>query len=63
MYERFKWEKDDTLVFVTNNELTCKDCVFKTEQVGACMVYENWKPNDVIQGEDCEFKKTINDFE
>ena len=45
---------------ITNNDLVCKDCLYRyddTEILGntsRCEMYEECKPNDVIDGGPCD---------
>lgn len=43
---------------VTNDMLTCQDCLFKdvNDKSGVCDVYEDVKPMEVLNGGNCSVK-------
>lgn len=40
--------------FTKNDELVCKDCVFRKDPAGVCYVFEDHKPLKVLEGGECE---------
>lgn len=58
MSERFVWGKNDAPKMLTNNDLVCKDCVFKyTESATKCYRYSPLKPSSVLYGHECPVYK------
>lgn len=35
--------------------LVCKDCFHRGGRVSMCAVYQDWKPDSVLDGEDCPY--------
>ena len=54
------WSEQFCMRRITNNDLVCKDCLYRyddTEILGntsRCEMYEECKPNDVIDGGPCD---------
>ena len=50
---------DGAYVFLNQNNITCKDCKYKTSMSGICVKYPDHKPISVIDGGKCSEKETI----
>ena len=51
---------DVVAVVITDEQLTCADCIFRSEDPtvsGTCMVYTDIKPLQVLRGGDCMVKE------
>jgi len=53
-----KFNTTEGMNFLSNENLTCKDCILKRPQVGDCEAYEDVKPLAVLKGGECEAKVT-----
>lgn len=48
----FAWKEND-VVEVEQNALTCFDCIYKTRMAGICPQYPSVKPKGVLDGGKC----------
>lgn len=47
-----------TLTKHDNNLMTCRDCILKYNISGRCLAYQRVKPNEILDGGECEHKRT-----
>ncbi len=47
--------KAEEFVILGNEDMKCKDCKYKLKSTANCKKYDNWKPDEVLDGGDCEY--------
>ena len=49
------------MTLIKNDDLICKNCIYKSKNAATCVAYEDGKPLEVVENNKCKFfKKTIN---
>ena len=57
MKSKFEWTEENEVKPIRMEDLVCKDCFHRGVRVSMCAVYQDWKPDSVLDGGKCEYYK------
>lgn len=59
MGNNFDWTADEAPKLIKNQDLVCKDCIYRMERTDICKKYPYIKPYRVLDGGSCDYRVTF----